>query len=275
MHTEALEKPLPHDDLMEQALIGAILAGHRQANEMLDGLQAGYFFDDRHRKIAETMIELRAAGIQLDLISVCGELTRAQKLEAAGGGAYVSSLVQSIGLAGGVDYILRGLRRMTALRRAVHIAENIKQLALEQTGSVGLLADAAVEQFSSLAREIDCADDDGTPYFDASTAALSTAKEGARIKIYTDVSELDAWTGGFRETEVVVVTAETGTGKSLFAAQIRARACRDGYHAMFCSGEMTAAHLASRELSSTSGVAPIRMRRDDLLTEQDFTALVT
>jgi replicative DNA helicase len=275
MRTETLEKSVPHDDLMERALVGAILAGHRQAREMLDGLQAGYFFDERHRKIAEKMIELHAAGSQIDLISVHDELTRAQKLEAAGGVAYLSSLMDGIALAGDVAYILRGLRRMATRRQAVHVAESIKQLAFEQTGSVESLLDAAVEKFSSLAREIDCADDDGTPYFDASSVALSTAKEGARIKIYTDVPELDAWTGGFRETEVVVLTAETGTGKSLFAAQIRARACRDGYHAMFCSGEMTAAHLASRELSSASGVAPIKMRRDDLLTEEDFTALVT
>jgi replicative DNA helicase len=42
---------------------------------------------------------------------------------------------------------------------------------------------------------------------------------------------------------------------------------------MFCSGEMSADHLASRELASVSGVAPIKMRRDDLLTKDDFDAL--
>jgi replicative DNA helicase len=41
------------------------------------------------------------------------------------------------------------------------------------------------------------------------------------IRNYTDVDKLDQWTGGFREGELVVLTAETGTGKSLFAAQIR------------------------------------------------------
>ena len=62
--------------------------------------------------------------------------------------------------------------------------------------------------------------------------ALATAREGARLKIYTDIAKLDQWTGGFREGELIVLTAETGTGKSLFAAQIRARACRDGYLAL-------------------------------------------
>jgi replicative DNA helicase len=38
---------------------------------------------------------------------------------------------------------------------------------------------------------------------------------------------------------------------------------------------MNRAHLASRELASVSGVMPIKMRRDDLLTPEDFDALVT
>jgi replicative DNA helicase len=113
------------------------------------------------------------------------------------------------------------------------------------------------------------------PYFDSASEALATAREGARLKIYTDIAKLDQWTGGFREGELIVLTAETGTGKSLFAAQIRARACRDGYLALFCSGEMSRAHLASRELATVSGVTPIKMRRDDLLTEEDFEALIT
>jgi replicative DNA helicase len=164
---------------------------------------------------------------------------------------------------------------MAAFRQAVHIAENIQELALQQSGSVESLLDSAVETFSSLARNLENTEDDGTPYFDSASQALAVAREGARLKVYTDVDKLDQWTGGFREGELVVLTAETGTGKSLFAAQIRARACRDGYLALFCSGEMSRTHLASRELAAESGVMPLKMRRDDLLKQEDFEALVT
>jgi replicative DNA helicase len=269
-----LEKPLPHDDLMERALLGAILAGHHQAGEVLDVLKPENFFDDRHRIIAGAMIERHAAGTPVDLLSMHDGLGLEGKSESAGGTPYLASLMDGAVRAGDVLYILRGLRRMAAFRQAIHLAENVKQLAFEQAGSAEVLLDCAVEKFSGLARDIESTEDDGVPYFDASTQALSVAREGARLKIYTDIPELDAWTGGFREGELIVLTAETGTGKSLLAAQVRARACRDGHHAMFCSGEMSADHLASRELSSISGVAPIKMRRDDLITKEDFEALV-
>jgi replicative DNA helicase len=275
-----IEKALPHDDLMERAILGAILAGHRQAGEVLDTLKPNDFFnpgkaDSSHAKIAKCLLALHHAGTRPDLLSVHDELTRSGEIETAGGIAYVASLADGVALKSDILYVLRGLRRMAAHREVIQLADNIKELAFEQGSSAESLLDSAVEKFSTVARDLESTEDDGTTYFDSATEALSVAREGARLKIYSDVEKLDQWTGGFREGELVVLTAETGTGKSLFAAQIRARACRDGYLALFCSGEMTRAHLASRELATASGVMPIKMRRDDLFSKEDFTALIT
>jgi replicative DNA helicase len=271
---QAIEKPLPNDGLMERAVLGAILAGHQQAGELLNILKPEDFFDQRHRKVARAVLALYEAGTRPDLLAVHDELVRSGELDSVDGAAYIASMVDGIVLKSDVLYVLRGLRRMASFRQAVYLAENIKTLALEQAGGVESLLDSAVEKFSSLARDLENTEDDGTPYFDSAIEALSVAREGARLKIYTDIDKLDQWTGGFREGELIVLTAETGTGKSLLAAQIRARSCRDGYHALFCSGEMSKSHLAGRELASTSGVTPIKMRREDLLTEEDFVALV-
>lgn len=269
-----IDPPVPNDYAMEQALLGVLLSEHSQANELLGSVKPEDFFDLRHQKIVSVMLDLCAAGTKPDLLAVHDEISREGKSEAVGGVAYLASLLDGIATKGDATYILRGLRRMSSFRQAIHCAEQIKTLAFKQAGTVEVLLDLAIEKFSTLARELEATEDDGTAYFDSAIEALSVAREGARLKIYTDIEKLDQWTGGFREGELIVLTAETGTGKSLLAAQIRARSCRDGYHALFCSGEMSKAHLAGRELASTSGVTPIKMRRDDLLTEEDFAALV-
>jgi replicative DNA helicase len=71
-----------------------------------------------------------------------------------------------------------------------------------------------------------------------------------------------------------ILTAETGSGKTLFAQQIRARACRDGFHSLFCSGEMFAAHLKRRELAAAANVPPLKMRHEDRLTPEDCRVLL-
>lgn len=260
---------------MEQAAIGAILLGHQQSAEMLELARPEDFFDLRHRKLLGAILSIHAAGARPDLITVHDELQRTGDADAAGGFGYIASLGDGRQSGGDVLYILRGLRRMSVFRKAVYLAETVKQLAMEQAGaSCETLLDSAIEKFSTLARELESSDDDGASYAHSAMEALSHLRQESRLKIYTDVDKLDQWTGGFREGELVVLTAETGTGKSLFAAQIRARACRDGYLALFCSGEMTKAHLASRELATASGVTPIKLRRDDLLTDEDFKELL-
>jgi len=259
---------------MERAVLGAILTGHRQAGELLDTIQSDDLLDMRHREILAAINKLAGAGTPVDLLSIHDSLTQGGRTEVAGGIAYVASLADGLAHKSDVLYVLRGLRRMATFRKAAHFAESIRELAITQTGSAESLLDSAVERFSGLARDLETTEDDGAPYFDSASEALAISRGKTRLKIFTDVDKLDQWTGGFREGELVVLTAETGTGKSLFAAQIRARACRDGHVALFCSGEMSAAHLASRELASESGVLPLKMRRDDLLTPEDFNALI-
>jgi replicative DNA helicase len=269
-----IDNPLPHDDYIERVLLGAILVEHRQAFELLDTLRPGDFFDLRHSAILRKMQELREAGQQPGLVNLHDAFTVAGTLDGIGGTAYLASLADGIHRGSDALSGARSLRRMATFRDIAHRAEQIKTLALEQAGAVEQLLDGAIDQFSGLARELEGIEDEGTTYMEASSQKLAELREGARLKIFTDIERLDQWTGGFREGELVVLTAETGTGKSLAAAQIRARACRDGFRALFCSGEMSAAHLAGRELAPAADVAPIKMRRDDLLTEEDFAALV-
>jgi len=88
------------------------------------------------------------------------------------------------------------------------------------------------------------------------------------------VDQLDRIIGGFRPGELVIITAETGSGKTLLAQQTRGRACRNGFHSLFCNGEMLAPHLKRRELAAAADVAPSKMRREDLLTKEDRRALI-
>src|ERR1700736_2107223 len=99
---QELERPLPNDALMERAILGAILVGHKQASEVLDVLKPEDFFDDRHCKIASTMLELYTHGTAVDLLSVHDELTRKGLCEAAGGTPYISSLSDGVASAGDV-----------------------------------------------------------------------------------------------------------------------------------------------------------------------------
>lgn len=151
------------------------------------------------------------------------------------GTAYLSGISDGIPLAGNMMYTARRLREMAACREAISTADFIMECASQQEGSPAHLFDMA---------------------------------------IYTDLDQLDKIIGGFRAGELVIVKAETGSGKTLLAQQTRARACRDEFHSLFCSGEMLAPHLKRRAVAAAADVAPRKIRREDLLTTEDRHALV-
>ena len=92
--------------------------------------------------------------------------------------------------------------------------------------------------------------------------------------VLTGITEVDGMTGGFLPGELIVVTAGTGVGKTLFAQQTRRRACQDGLHTLYCLVEMTPEHLVSRELATEAGVPHWKMRRPNQINSSEYAALV-
>ena len=272
---ELIERPLPNSVELERAALGAILAGHKQRAELLDALRPGDFFHGHNRLIFSIALSLQTEGISPDLLACHDALIRNGQAETAGGPAYLASLLDGgVPLGGDMLHAVRRLQQMAVYRETIHITHSIQQLAFEQSEAPAKFLDQAIERLSALARDMESAQDDGLTHFEVAGRALMELDRDSGPKIYTDLDELDKIIGGFRPGELVIVTADTGAGKTLFAQQTRARACRDGFHSLFCSGEMLAPHLKRRELAAAAGVAPSRMRREDLLTSEDRHALI-
>ena len=271
---EPLKRPLPHSQELEKAILGAILAGHKQRAELIDMLRTEDFFNEWHRRIFKVVLELQSEGQSADLLAVHDLLERGAALEGVGGIAYLASLGDGLPLGSDMLQSARNLRNKAVYRQAIRAASAIEQLAFEQAETPAQFLDDAIERLSTLAREIESSQDDGVTHFDAARRALMELDEDAGPKIFSDVYKLDKIIGGFRRGELVILTAETGSGKTLLAQQIRARACRDGFHSLFCSGEMFASHLKRRELAAVANVPALKMRPEDRLTAEDRQALL-
>src|SRR5438309_701888 len=98
---------MPHDDLMERAVLGAIIAGHHQSGELLDTLKPDDFFNDWNKRIVASVLDLHKAGSRPDLLAVHDELVKNNDAEKAGGVAYVAGLLDGIALKSDVLYVLR------------------------------------------------------------------------------------------------------------------------------------------------------------------------
>jgi len=263
-----------HDDVLERLVLGGVVANHKQAREALDFLVEEDFFNLGYQKIFKIAHARAERGESVHLVAVYDEIKRLGDLEGENLLKYLGNMGQETHLITDIVYGAKKLRQLSMFRESIGLLENVMGLLQRTDGQLEPILDGTVEKISEIARKCGELDEQGVTYFDAAAQALAELGGDAGPKIYSDVDRLDQWTGGYRPGELVIITAETGIGKTLFAQQIRARACRDGYRCLFCSGEMWAKHLLKRELAAAADVDPIKMRRDDLLSTEDMQALI-
>jgi replicative DNA helicase len=268
-----IEPPLPHSADHEARILGMILKGNRKAKLELDRLKLDDFRVVSNQKIFAALKALAADRKPTDFLAVEEELQRTGQLESVGGIAYIGGFSDAVG-EGDVEFSVRVLKGHAVRRALIHAANKITQEAFEGVDSEEKVLDNAIERLSEIARGVEGDRDNGTSYRDAAAGLLLEFDSQEGVRIFTDIDELDRLIGGFRAGELVLFTAETGVGKTLLAQQTRRRSCRDGRHTLFCSGEMRAQHLVSREIATVAAVEHWKMRRPERFTPEDRQALV-
>jgi replicative DNA helicase len=270
----SLERALPSNTDAERSVLGAILLDNA-ALIAFNAISPEDFYGPAHRSIARKMVEMRTAGKVVDLVTLDDELTRAGELEQAGGLAYVAGLVDGVPRISNVLDYARIVKGRALLRRLIHVCNATIQQAYETADNPEETLDLALQTISELAQEATATKQDGVTYREAAQSLLKQLDQREEgIRIFTDIAELDRITGGFRPSELILFTAETGVGKTLLAQQMRRRMCRDGQHTLFANAEMTAENLIARELATEAGVEHWKMRRPERITPDEMKALL-
>ena len=86
------------------------------------------------------------------------------------------------------------------------------QESFQATDSASVILDRAADAFVQLAHT-SFESTDGISNREAAGRLLSLLDRRGGVRVFTDVQSLDRIIGGFRDGELIVLTAETGVGK--------------------------------------------------------------
>ncbi len=272
---EFISKTLPNDAEAERIVLGCVVAGHPQSGEILGLMSAADFFDRRHQVIFSAMQRLWADSHPVELTSLHAQLSETGKLEDAGGVGYLSTVGDGVHRKTQSDHYVSRVTRKNLLRELIHAAELVQQTAFsaDREGiDAAAILDLAIEKVSAI-REKAKAVSSGLPNFDAAVELLASLKNPQRKAIYSGLPSIDGNLGGLRAGEVVIITAETGVGKTFFALQLAHQACASGQHVLYASGEMLAPHLMGRVISADAQVPYWKIRSAEKISEVEMYAL--
>lgn len=259
---------LPRNSEAERLVLAALFLESPGYEQLFDLILPDHFYDIRHREIFKRLQALRIDGRALTLVNVSCYPSN-HDLDPV----YTSSLIDGVPRLFDYRSAAIVLREMYQLRQIMSTCDLLSTLASQHQDRSESLIEQAVERFSEIHAEALSIYEAGIPYQQAGVQFIDSITDKVR-SVFTGVTDLDQFTGGFHAGELIVFTAETGTGKTLFAQQTRRRACQDGLHTLYCSGEMLARHLIARELAAEADVRHWKMRRPQSLTRDEIKALV-
>jgi hypothetical protein len=130
-----LENGLPASPEAERSILGSILLAPELIKSDAGSISTEDFYLDSHRRIFNRMLDLADEGSPIDVFTVSDILGSHKELESVGGMAYVSSLTDGVPRRTSIKHYCNLLRSKTALRKLVHLGQQITSRALEQDES--------------------------------------------------------------------------------------------------------------------------------------------
>ena len=252
-------KTLPQNIEAEKAVLGSILLDDQAINGALEEVGINDFYDQNHKKIFSAMLELDGENKPIDVVTLYEKLkSKKSMLQEIGGSTYLTQLVEFVPSSSNVNIYARSVREKSILRSMIQTASEIV--------SEGQMDQIDVNDFLDQAekRLFDISQNKKRPGFVSSQElAIETIKiienlakrKEAITGVPSGFKRLDKMTAGLQSSDLIILAARPGMGKTSFGLNIVLNAAiTNGLNVGFFSLEMTKEQLMMRMLSSKSKI---------------------
>ena len=260
----------------EKSVLGAFLIDPRAVNDFITRLKSDDFSIEANKAIFEAMTDLFAESHPINIVSVADKMRLKGTLAQSGDVPYISGIAAAIPSAAGCKYFVDILKRDGLLRRLLEaskeIAEDVytsedgaESLAFAQQRILSVTQSAGS---SSLTRVGEIADDV------LRKIEEQHANPEASTGLLTGFRNLDFITNGLQRSDLIILAARPGVGKTAFALNVATNiAQRDANkNILIFSLEMSKGQLVRRMLCSLTGIDNGQISKSNL-EMQEFVKL--
>jgi replicative DNA helicase len=272
------ERTLPHNLEAEKCVLGAILINNQSFNQAAEVIDAADFFRDAHRRIFEKMVSLTDRSEPVDLVTLKDELVRSSELDEVGGPAYISALTDGVPRSANVEYYARIVKEKSTLRRLIQSANDVLVRAYDAEENADDLLDEAERSIFQIAEHrlrqgfVPLSELVGKSY---QIIEKLQEHKGLVTGVPSGFVDLDEMTSGFQKSDLVIVAARPGVGKTSFVLNVGLHAAVEaGKTVGIFSLEMSTDQLFIRMLTSEARIDAHRFRRG-YLGDSDYDRLAT
>ncbi|GAA0872029.1 replicative DNA helicase [Gangjinia marincola] len=265
----ALEKGKlpPQATDLEEVVLGAMMIDKKGVDEVIDILHPDVFYKESHQHIYEAIFKLFENSEPVDLLTVSQQLKKDEKLDAIGGDFYLIQLTQKVSSSAHIEFHARIILQKFIQRSLIKISNEIIEEAYDETTDVFDLLDTAEAKLYEVTQ--------GNIKKSSETAQSLVIQAKKKIEeisnqeglsgIPSGFTRLDKLTSGWQPSDLVIVAARPGMGKTAFTLSMaRNMAVEQNTPVAFFSLEMSSVQLITRLISSETGLSSEKLRTGNL-----------
>lgn len=254
---------------VEEAVLGAMMIDKKGVDEVIDILHADAFYKEAHKYIFDAIFKLfnSSPPQPIDLLTVSAQLKKDGKLELAGGDFYLINLTQKIASSAHINFHARIILQKFIQRQLISISSSLIEDCYDESMDVFDLLDKAESNLYEVTQG------NLKKGYESAQSLVSQAKQ--RIEeisnreglsgIPTGFRKLDELTSGWQPSDLIIIAARPGMGKTAFVLSMARNIAVDGNSpvAVF-SLEMSSVQLITRLISSETGLSSEKLRKGNL-----------
>ena len=263
-----IERIPPHNEEAERSVLGAAMLNKEVLFDILEEVKEDDFYNESHKEIFRAIWELYRKNSAVDMLTVCEELKSRQSLDMVGGRAYIATLTAEVpSTANGREYA-KIIAEKAIMRQMIRTAEDITEKVYESKLAAREILDYAESGIFQIAQMRQ--KNDYTKIQDVLLENLKIIDAAAQNKdkitgIPTGFHDLDEKTSGLQRSDLIIVAARPGMGKTAFALNIAQQsAVKHGTSAIIFSLEMSKEQLGQRLLAMQARVEMQKLKQGDL-----------
>lgn len=268
----------PQDLQIEEAVLGSLMLEADAIHKVAGIITGESFYNENHRKIFEVVKSLSDAGKPIDLLTVTRALIETNLLNEIGGALYITQLTSKVATAAHIEHHARIIQQLSVQRELIKIGtETVTEAYQDGTDIEDLLT--SLKQKISAVEDSTLGANTGQSHFNVIRETIKEiekdcvqAKNGKQPGITTGLRTLNNATGGWRNTNLVIVAARPGIGKTSLALHFAKMAARAGNWVNFYGLEMKSSDLVRIMISGESSVNRTRLR-DGYIDTNDWNAI--
>lgn len=270
---------MPYSPEAEQAVLGAIILDSTVFDKVVDYIKSpDYFYVALHKLIFMQMQEMINFGAAIDFVTLLEKLKQNKAFDEATGKTYLYDLVNNCPSISNAEAYAKVIADKYNIRRLITASREIIDDASADDEEPSVLIDSAEQKIFDIRKGneksgLERINSVILQTFDR-LDALNSETDDSMKPISTGIGDLDRVITGLNRSDLILLAARPGMGKTSFALNIaRNAACQSKKTVAFFSLEMSKEQLASRLLSTEALISGTKLRTGKL-SEEEWSRLI-